>query len=147
MAKKNLYDPAVLEEVLERMSKISADTKPEWGQMDAAQMLAHCAEGQDVYNGKPLKIPFWMRLLRPVMRPMLLAEKEFTRNAPTIDQFRITDPEDFDRQRERLINSLRTMHALGKRTMKHPLLGQLSSEDIGWITYKHLDHHLRQFGV
>jgi len=147
MAKKNLYDSNVLEEVLDRLSKITADTQPQWGKMDAAQMLAHCAEGQDVYNGKPLNVPFWMRLMRPVMRPMLLAKKEFAKNAPTIDQFRITDPEDFDRQKDRLINSLRTMHALGKRTMKHPLLGHMSSDDIGWITYKHLDHHFRQFGV
>lgn len=147
MEKKNLYETAVLEEILERMSGISADTKPEWGKMDAAQMFAHCAEAQDVYNGKPLKVPFWMRLMRPVARGMLLNTKPFARNAPTIDQFKVVDPEDFDQQRDRMIDSLRTMHALGPRTMNHPVLGHMSSEDIGWITYKHMDHHLRQFGV
>ena len=147
MTKRNLYDADVLEDVLERLSKINADTQPEWGKMDAAQMFAHCAEVQDAYNGKPIKVAFWMRLLKPMWRPLLLAEKPFGKNAPTLDQFRMADPEDFDRQRDRLLDSLRTMHALGKRTMQHPLLGHMSSEDIGWITYKHMDHHLQQFGV
>ena len=147
MSKKNLYDPAVLDDILQRLEKLTPDSSPEWGKMDVAQMLAHCAEAQDVYNGKPLRTPFLFRILGPLMRPMLLAEKPFARNAPTLDQFRMVDPEDFHEQYDRLVNSLKTMHALGKRSMKHPMLGKLGPEEIGWITYKHMDHHLRQFGV
>lgn len=147
MHPQNLFDNATYVAILERMSALTPASKPEWGKMEVGQMLAHCAEVQDVYNGKPLRAPLWMKLLRPMLRPMLLADREFSRNSPTLDQFRIVDPEDFARQRERLVNSLRTMQALGRRPLKHPMLGMMTSDEVGWMTWKHLDHHLRQFGV
>lgn len=147
MEKRNLYDTDVLEEVLTRMSRLTTESQPTWGSMDVAQMLAHCSEVQDVYNGKPLDAPFWMVLARPIARPMLLSEKPFPKNFQTIDQFRIVDPEDFETQRERLINALRTMHAMGRRDLQHKLMGRMTEGEVGWVTYKHLDHHFRQFGV
>jgi len=147
MAKKNLYDNAVYTEVLERLSQLTPDTQPNWGSMDVAQMLAHCAEVQDVYNGKPLKVPFWMTLTRPLARALLLSEKPFKANLQTIDQFKMVEPEDFDTQRDRLIDSLRTMHAFGRRSLQHKIMGEMSEAEVGWLTYKHLDHHFRQFGV
>ena len=39
------------------------------------------------------------------------------------------------------------MHALGPRELQHKIMGRLTAEEVGWVTYKHLDHHLRQFGV
>ncbi|MDA0378854.1 MAG: DUF1569 domain-containing protein [Bacteroidetes bacterium] len=147
MYRQNLFDEATYVAILERLNKLTPSSRPGWGKMAVGQMLAHCAEVQDVYNGKPLRAPVWMKLFRPMLRPMLLADKDFSRNAPTLDQFRMEDPEDFAAQRERLVNSLRTMHALGRRPMNHPMLGMLTSDDVGWIAWKHLDHHLRQFGV
>lgn len=147
MYPQNLFDEATYVAILERLNKLTPASQPEWGKMDVGQMLAHCAEAQDVYNGKPLKAPIWMKLFRPMLRPMLLADKDFSRNAPTLDQFRMEEPEDFAQQRERLVNSLRTMHALRRHSLKHPLLGMMTSDEVGWITWKHLDHHLRQFGV
>lgn len=147
MAKKNLYDDAVYEEVLERLSKLTPDTQPTWGTMDVAQMLAHCAEVQDVYNGKPLKVPFRMPFVRPLARTLLLSEKPFKKNYQTIDQFKMVDQEDFSTQRDRLIDSLRTMQAFGRRELQHKIMGRMSEDEVGWITYKHLDHHFRQFGV
>jgi inhibitor of KinA sporulation pathway (predicted exonuclease) len=147
MAKKNLYDADVYEEMLTRMSILTPGTQAVWGSMDVAQMLAHCSEVQDVYNGKPLDVPFWMLLARPIVRPMLLSEKPFPKNLQTIDQFQVADPEEFDTQRERLINALRTMHAFGRRDLNHKLMGRMTEAEVGWVTYRHLDHHFRQFGV
>ncbi|MGB1049235.1 MAG: DUF1569 domain-containing protein [Rhodothermales bacterium] len=147
MAKKNLYDAEVCEEILGRLSKLTPDSQPTWGSMDVAQMLAHCSEVQDVYNGKPLDVPFWMILARPIARPMLLSEKPFKKNFQTIDQFRMVEPEDFTTQRERLINALRTMQAFRRRDLQHKIMGRMTEDEVGWISYKHLDHHFRQFGV
>ena len=147
MYPKNLYDEATYVDILERLGKLTPASQPVWGKMDVGQMLAHCAEVQDVYNGKPLDAPFWMVLTRPLIKPLLLQEKPMPKNAMTIDQFRMVDPEDFDRQQERLVNSLRTMHALGPRELQHKIMGRMTPAEVGWITWKHLDHHLRQFGV
>jgi hypothetical protein len=147
MYPKNLFDEATYVDILERLNRLTPASRPLWGKMDVAQMLAHCAEVQDVYNGKPLKAPLWMRLMGPFLRPMILATGEHRKNLPTLDQFRAGEPEDFHAQRERLVNALRTMHALQRKQLKHPMLGLLKAEDIGWVTWRHLDHHLEQFGV
>lgn len=148
MPKKNLYDDEVFEEILERIRNLSPESSPDWGSMEVGQMLAHCAEVQDVANGKELRgTPFLFKLLGPLIKPLVTSEKPFKKGAQTHPQYVMTDPEDFETQRNRLIDSVRTMRALGRRDYRHPVFGGMTAEESGWVCYKHLDHHLRQFGV
>ena len=65
MEEKSLYDPEVYDDILKRIENLTPDTTPQWGKMDAAQMLAHCAEIIDVSNGKPLlNTPFIAMLFK-----------------------------------------------------------------------------------
>ena len=38
---KNMFDPSVKQEVIDRINKLTAQTQRQWGKMDVAQMLAH----------------------------------------------------------------------------------------------------------
>ena len=70
---KSLYEPAVYNQFLERVDLLTKDTKPKWGKMSAAQMLAHCAEIQEVCNGKPLqKTPFFLKIIRGFIKKMVI---------------------------------------------------------------------------
>jgi len=148
MQRTDLYDDDTFAEVLERIGRLTEESQPEWGQMTVGQMLAHCAEVQDVTNGKKLRgSSFLVKLMGPMIKKMVLSQKPYDKNVRTHSQYRMTEPEDFERQRDRLIDSIRTMHALGRRDTRHPLFGKMSASDNGWAMYKHLDHHLSQFGV
>jgi hypothetical protein len=89
------------------------------------------------------------KLLAPFFRSSMLGEKPFGRNAPTDPAFVVTDARDFAREKARLAGLVarfcdRGAAEAGKQT--HSFLGRMSGEEWGVLMYKHLDHHLRQFG-
>ncbi len=80
MQKKNLYASEVYENCLNRIEQLTPETRPQWGSMTAAQMLAHCSEIQEVTNGKELKnTPFIAKLFRGMIRNMIVNEKPYPR--------------------------------------------------------------------
>ena len=145
---KDLYEDAVFEEILERIALLTPESQPEWGEMSVAQMLAHVAEVQDVNNGKPLKgTPFFIKWMGGLIKKKVVDTKPYPKSVRTHPQYIMSEPEDFEIQRERLVNSLRAMRAVGRKEFKHPIFGMMTPLEKGWATYKHLDHHLQQFGV
>lgn len=147
-AKKSLYTPDVYQRCLERIERLTAQTSPQWGSMSAAQMLAHCAEILEVSNGKPLqKTPFLARLFKGMIRNMVVNEKPYPKNTRTHPQYKQTAERDFDTEKARLLGALAQFKEEEGLTKPHPLFGAMSVEEKGWSAYKHLDHHLDQFGV
>lgn len=151
LIKKNLYSPEVYQECLKRIEKLTPDSKPQWGRMTAAQMLAHCAEIQEVYNGKELRnTPFLAKLFKGLIRNMVVNEKPYPKNTRTHPQYEQTTGRDFQEEKDRLLRALDEFVKRDQqeaRQIIHPLFGEMSAEEKGWSIYKHLDHHLRQFGV
>ena len=45
---KNLFEPATVEEVKQRMAQLRPDSERQWGKMNVAQMVAHCSWGHGV---------------------------------------------------------------------------------------------------
>jgi hypothetical protein len=61
----------------------------------------------------------------------------------------IKDENDFDTEKQRLIELIHRIHKnenYFKPSKKHPIFGQMKSWMWGQSAYKHLDHHLKQFG-
>lgn len=150
LTKKSLYADGMFRECTGRIERLTPETPPRWGAMTAAQMLAHCAEVQEVCNGAPLRNTPWpVKLLRGLVRRMILSEKAYPRGAGTHPQYRQTVDRDFETEKRRLLQALdRFVHADAEaRQRPHPLLGVMTDDEKGWAMYKHLDHHLTQFGV
>ena len=152
MTKKYLYSSEVYQETLDRINKLTEETQPVWGKMSVGQMLRHCAETQEVMNGtKDLKnTPFIAKLFKGMIRKAVVGEKPFKKNLQTHPQYVQTTERDFEREKERLLSVLQffveqseteAIHA------EHPFFGKMTKEEKGWGMYKHLDHHLSQFGV
>lgn len=151
MEKRSLFDASTLDAVTARIDSLTADTQPRWGKMDVAQMLAHCAEVQEVANGKELRnSPWYLKLFRGIIRRMVLSTKPYPRQSATHPQYVVASQEDFGQQKERLLQAIRSMHDQSPakaEQIKHPLFGSMTADEKGWAMYKHLDHHLTQFGV
>ena len=148
MTGKDLFDASTYQEIVDRINTLTPSTVPEWGKMNVAQMLAHCAEVIDVGNGKPLKgTPWYLKPFGGIVKKMVLSEKPYPKDLGTHPQYVMGEPEDFNAQKERLLLSMKAMIALGRVAKKHPLMGHMSAEERGFAQYKHLDHHLTQFGV
>ncbi len=151
MERKSFYDEGVFEALRGRISRLTAETEPEWGRMNAAQMCAHCAEVAEVAGGKPLTgTPWYVRLLGGLIKKMVLSDKPYPRSTRTHPQYVIPTTVEFDAQRARLLGVLDALHEAGPAGAEgavHPIFGTMTPEETGQATYKHLEHHLTQFGV
>jgi hypothetical protein len=151
MTRKNLLSPDIFQECADRINKLSPDTKPQWGKMSAAQMLAHCAEIQEVMIGRPLEnTPLFGKMFKGFIRKMVTNDKPYPHNAQTHPQYRVRNDRDFETEKKRLLTVLKKLTELSepeRRQLNHALFGPMTDEEIGWSSYKHLDHHLTQFGV
>ena len=147
---KNLFEPATVDEVLSRIERLQPGSVRQWGKMDAAQMLAHCSAAMELATGKLVgKQTLLGRIIGPRVRHLLTDEKPFPKNSPTARELKVGAC-DFEPERDRLRGLVRQFHDGGPSqctTNAHPFFGRITP--IEWSTgmYKHLDHHLKQFGA
>ena len=149
---KNLYQPTAVEEVKQRFGRLQPDSQRQWGKMNVAQAVAHCSGPMEwaVGDVSPPRM-FAGRILGPLVRSRLLKdESPMGRNAPTAKSIVVADQRDLDAERKRLCALIDRFAAAGPKgctTHPHTFFGQLTPEEWATLMYKHLDHHLRQFGV
>jgi len=146
-----LFDPAVRQGILDRLANLTPDAPRQWGKMSAEQMLAHCSRAMEAGTGDlPLRQSFIGKVFAPFARKTFLSEKPFSRNSPTDPHFVVRDEKDFAKEKAHLTALIgRFCQAGPAEAGKHPhsFLGKISGDDWGLVMYKHLDHHLRQFGA
>jgi len=148
---KNLFEREAVDEVLSRIDMLQPATPRQWGKMDVAQMMAHCSGALDMASGR-LNPPRLLigRLLGPLVKPIYTNEKPFSRGNPTDPQLVIADQRDFQKEQERLKLCVQQFHQGGEARCTqhpHPFFGALTPHAWSRGMYKHLDHHLRQFGA
>jgi hypothetical protein len=148
MEVKNLFDPKVKREIINRINKLTPQSQRQWGKMDAGQMLAHCQMPLGVATGKhKLKPNFFLSLLGPFFKKQLFNDKPFKQNLPTDKSFKMIDPKDFEKEKQGLIAMINNFSEAAMSGEPHPFFGKLTNEEWSKGTWKHLDHHLQQFGV
>jgi len=148
---QNLFQPEATAEVIARIDKLQPTNQRQWGKMDVAQMLAHCSAAFDMASGR-LNLPriFLGRLIGPLLRPIYTNDKPLSRNSPTDKKLVISDPRDFIREQEQLKLRIQQFQQGGETQCTrhpHPFFGTLTPQAWARGMYKHLDHHLRQFGA
>jgi hypothetical protein len=99
---------------------------------------------------RPKKQVFLGKLVTPFIRSAVLGPKPLRRNSPTDPDLVIAEEPDFDAERHRLSTLVDRFcqagpDAAGRQI--HSFFGRFSGGEWGRLTYKHLDHHLRQFGA
>lgn len=149
---KNIFEAEVTEELIERINKLTPETKPQWGKMNVGQMLAHCCVAYEMaYTDKHPKPNGFVRfLLKSFVKKGVVNEKPYPKNSRTAPAFIIADQRKFEDEKIRIISFLNKTFELGKGHFegKESLsFGPMNSEEWNNLFYKHLDHHLTQFGV
>ncbi|MCA0364957.1 MAG: DUF1569 domain-containing protein [Bacteroidetes bacterium] len=150
---KNIFEKSTTEEVIARIGKLTPATSPLWGKMTVSQMLAHCCVTYEMLF-EPERFPkpnFLMGLmLKFLVKPTVTGNVPYKKNLRTAPAFMITEDKDFETERKRLIDFLQKVQDLGENYFEgreSHSFGKLSKEEWSTMFYKHLDHHLGQFGV
>jgi hypothetical protein len=149
---KNLFEAARVHEVKERLARLQPESERLWGKMNAAQALAHCSAGLEWAVGDRVAPRMFLgRIVGRFVKPKVLGDDEpMRRNSPTAKDLLVQDERDLRTERERLCRLIDRFIAGGTEgctTHPHSFFGRLTPEEWATLTYKHLDHHLRQFGV
>jgi hypothetical protein len=148
MEVKNLFDTTVKQDIIARINQLTAQSPALWGKMNVTQMLAHCQMPLGVATGKhKLKRNFFLSLIGPLFKKQLYNDTPFKRNLPTAKSFIIATPQEFEKEKEGLIDMIDQFSAATMSGEPHPFFGRMTKEEWSKGTWKHLDHHLQQFGV
>ena len=152
MIYKNLFDEKEAQQAIVRIETLTPESQPQWGKMNVSEMLAHCNVAYElVYTDKHPKPKGLQKfLIKLFAKKIVVGPKPFKKNLRTSPVFLITDERDFTIEKERLIENVRRTQKLGRvhfNSMESHAFGPLTDTEWNTLFSKHLDHHLRQFGV
>ena len=143
---KSIFDKATIEELIHRINSLNENAKPLWGKMNAAQMLRHCTMWDEMALGKKTYKQGWLgKLVGKFALKDMMKDEPMKKNMPTVPSFKITDKVDFLKEQQKWIALLNEYQYLKINGFVHPFFGQLTKEQVGYMAYKHIDHHLKQF--
>ena len=149
---KNIFEKSTTDGLIERLQKLTPETQRIWGKMDVAQMLAHCnvAYESALENKHPNAKGIKKWLLTTFVKPLIVSNKPYKQNSPTSSEFKIVNEKEFELEQKRLIDYVYKVQELGADYFDGKdsnSFGKLSKSEWSNLFYKHLDHHLNQFGV
>jgi hypothetical protein len=149
---KNIFDKTVSNEVIGRINMLNSNSKPKWGKMTVDQMLAHCNVTYELVfdNNHPKPNGFKKWFHKTFIKNIVVSEKPYKKNSRTGPQFIINTEKNFDQEKNRLIAFVNKTQELGENYFDNKeshTFGNLTKTEWNNMFYKHLDHHLNQFGV
>lgn len=138
------------------LEEATPDAKAHWGKMSAQQMIEHLGDFFDISSGK-LKFDLITPAEQlPKYREFLLSDKAFRENTKAPASIIGDEPlplrkasiEEASAALKQSVESFFIYYENGNATPTvHPVFGPLSFEDWILLHYKHVAHHLRQFGL
>lgn len=149
---KTLFDKVAVDEIVSRIAILTSTSQRLRGKMSVDQMLEHCALALDMAMGKtPTKRAFLWYIFGWIAKRSTFKNEHFGKNLPSIPEV-ITISKHFDCEDEKkrliiVIHEFSTIEPKKIENNVHAFFGALTAEEWGILMYKHLDHHLRQFGV
>ena len=143
---KNLFNEAELKLITDRLNGLEGTEQRLWGKMTLGQMLRHCRLQLDMaLKHVPAKdiFPSPMQWITKHTFGFMIP---WPKNLVAAPEMKVTKDAEFAKERELLLERIAQMQ-LQNDFGSHPFFGKMNKEEWGKIAYKHLDHHLRQFGM
>ncbi|WP_113923750.1 DUF1569 domain-containing protein [Cognataquiflexum aquatile] len=148
---KTILSSQAVNELLVRTEKLNPDIKANWGLMTATEMLVHCnlahqgilkaPKSDKSATFRQLMFKFVFFNIRSEFPKLAKGPKRFQTagNAPDAS---------FEEEKSKFIHILSKYPKIDYALeASHPVFGPLTHQQWGIFVWRHVDHHLRQFGV
>ena len=136
--------------IVNRVRSLSASSTRRWGTMDVTGMLRHLRLAAQMNVGD-LELPSANKRAFQMfpLKHLILYVLPFPKGAPTAPRLKPEAGASFEEERAAVLELLERIGTGPSEGAgpAHPLFGPLSWSEWGVATYKHTDHHLRQFGA
>jgi hypothetical protein len=153
LVKESLHHSVYFNEIIGRISQLTENSQRKWGKMNVAQMLCHCNLVLQVPLQK-VDLPKINILFETIGKmtktEMQIFNNGIPKNMPTFKKLIVNFECDFEDSKIRLLKTLDEYQLVYKNhnlPQKHSLFGNMTERDWGFLEYKHLNHHLKQFNV
>ena len=143
-------DPIARGTLIARVERLSTASQRQWGRMEVTQMVAHAADQLRMALGDVRVRGARGPLRFAPMRYLLVHALPWPKGkAKAPDEAFTTVPTELEADRAKLVELIERFAATPDvdLTMIHPLFGRMTARDWDVLSFRHLDHHLRQFGV
>lgn len=134
--------------LVDRLQRLTPDARAQWGSLDAPRMMCHLNDSLDAGLGKLEVARNGPEVFRHFpLKHLALYVVPMPKNAKAPKELLARVPAAFDEERLQLLAGMETMAAMpGGSGPEHFLLGPMSYDQWNTLNWKHIDHHLRQFG-
>jgi hypothetical protein len=147
---KTIFDATSRQQLLDRLARLRPDSARRWGRMTPNEMMCHLEDSMRVATGESQARARESFLSNPLMRRLVIYHMPWPKGkAQTVPEMLATRPSEFEADRKRLSDWVRKAGERGPNAAwaPHPAFGKMSGRDYGVLIYRHVDYHLRQFGV
>jgi hypothetical protein len=145
---RSVFDKTTRDELINRINSLNENCTAQWGKMNVSQMTRHCTIWEESILGKrTFKRVFIGRLFgKLALRTVLRNEAPLAKNTPTLPQLKIKDTNiDMASEKRKWVELIEQYEHFSNYGFVHSFFGKMTKEQIGYLSYKHTDHHLRQF--
>ena len=144
-----IFNPIDRDRLLARIQSLGPSSQRKWGTMTVAKALSHMGDQLSTGLGDIQVRQIRSAVSLPPVRWLVIYWMPWPKGVKTAPELLQTDIQEIGPARDRLIQILDRSVEKGPQGVwsAHPLFGNISGKDWGFLGAKHLDHHLRQFGV
>ncbi len=147
---KTIFDKATRDGLIARITTLNESNTAQWGKMNIYQMLTHCTLWEEMIlrNKKYKRVFIGLLLGKMLLKNVIKDDSPMRRNSPTIPSLIIKETAgDIALAKEKWISLIEEYENFAEPNPAfiHPFFGKMTKEQIGYHSYKHTDHHLRQF--
>jgi hypothetical protein len=146
---KTVFDKATRDELASRINALGENKTAQWGKMNVYQMLKHCTLWDEwIQSNKTNKQAFVGMLFgRMALNSVLKDDSPLRRNTPTLRELIVKEPNgDIAAEKKKWTGLIEQYANYSTPSFVHSFFGKMTREQVGYMVYKHADHHLRQFG-
>lgn len=149
---KSLFNPKDNKDIINRIEQLTPITLSQWGKMTVSQMLKHCQQPIKVAQGTLKLKSNWLIsfFFAKSAKKQLTDSQPLKKDLPTSKEFIINYEPNFEEAKKGLIELVTKFSEEGEaaiKVTKHPFFGEMTLKEWDALQWKHLDHHLKQFGV
>ncbi|MBF11461.1 MAG: hypothetical protein CMC63_04510 [Flavobacteriaceae bacterium] len=144
-----------IDKLIGAIKKLTPETKPKWGKMNAAQMVWHCKKFIIFYQNEKKYPPNLMTKTLGYMHMFFLRYilkwdyEKYPKNTPTLKFFDPAKAKDVDLEDEKkeLVKRLKMVNEYNQKFIVNPMHGKVTRETFKEVVRGHTSFHLKQFGV
>jgi hypothetical protein len=146
---KSIWNDGDRRELRARVQQLTPQHAAKWGKFTAPQMVAHLCDSMRMASSELPVAAKNLPIRYPPLKQLIIYWLPFPKSAPTAPELLVRSPGDFAADRAELERRIDETARRGPSALapQHPAFGAMNDRLWGVLIYRHVDHHLRQFGV